>query len=146
MHMVDENMDLLTINDHLNKTQYDLNQTNRTMTSPRNIIKSQSESAFNQLSEFNKFLDKKVTNKGTDVKVFGHKLPDFDESVINISSNVNKGKSKIDNILVNESRYNQDPSVANSKMQISSSQDFGAPTKRKDAQKLNNWLDFMLEK
>lgn len=54
MNLVDENMDILTINDHLNKNQYDLNQTNNTLTSPRNIIKSQSQSAFNQLSEFNK--------------------------------------------------------------------------------------------
>jgi len=54
MNLVDENMDIMTINDHLNKKQYDLNQTYRNLTSPKQIIKNQSVSAFSHLNEFNK--------------------------------------------------------------------------------------------
>lgn len=50
-----------------------MNQSDKTFTAPKTMIKSSSEPAIKQLSGFEKYLDNKISLKGSDVKVFGHK-------------------------------------------------------------------------
>lgn len=66
-------MDFKEINDHLNKKQYEMNQSDKKFTTPKSMIKSSSEPAIKQLNGFEKYLDNKIANKGSEVKVFGNK-------------------------------------------------------------------------
>lgn len=47
-------MDFKEINDHLNKKQYEMNQTEKVFTAPKSMIKSSSEPAIQQLNGFEK--------------------------------------------------------------------------------------------
>ena len=54
MIKVHEGIDFKEINDHLNKKQYEMNQSDKTLTNAKSMIKSSSEPAFKQLSWFEK--------------------------------------------------------------------------------------------
>ena len=54
MIKVQEGIDFKEINDHLNKKQYEMNQSDKTLTNAKGMIKPSSEPAFKQLSCFEK--------------------------------------------------------------------------------------------
>jgi hypothetical protein len=124
-----------------------MNQTDKVFTVPQKLLKSSSEPAIKQLLGFEKYLDNKITNKGNDVKVFAHKqnlinnmptMTNDDISYENNYQNTNRVEKQF-----NESKMLKQHSLSKIK---SNDIDLGAPSRRKDAEKLNEWLDFMLEK
>ena len=66
-------MELKEINDHLNRKQQEINKTEKLFTTPQILLKSLNEPAIKQFLGFEKYLDNKITNKGSDVKVYAHK-------------------------------------------------------------------------
>ena len=54
MIKVHEGIDFKEINDHLNKKQYEMNQSDKTLTNAKGMIKPSFETVFKQLSWFEK--------------------------------------------------------------------------------------------
>ena len=73
MNKIHVGMEFKVINDHLNRKPQEINQTDKLFTTPQKLLKSLNEPAIKQLLGSEKYLDNKITNKGSDVKVYAHK-------------------------------------------------------------------------